>query len=101
MTTSHVLFQRSSMSEKLASAPKVLIVRNQQTTGPLWVFSLQQQKLNVVLESVPQRAIQRCEADAPDLIVLDISLPDEATLPLLRSLRTEVISPIILLTPAR
>jgi two-component system, OmpR family, KDP operon response regulator KdpE len=89
------------MPEKLSPAPKVLIVSNQQTTGPLWVFSLQQQKMNVVLESDPQRAIQRCETDAPDLIVLDISLADEGTLPLLKALRTEVVSPIILLTPAR
>ena len=34
------------MAEKLGLVPKVLIVSNQQTTGPLWVFSLQQQKLN-------------------------------------------------------
>ncbi|MGE5250224.1 MAG: response regulator transcription factor [Bacteroidota bacterium] len=89
------------MPEKLSPAPKVLIVSNQQTTGPLWVFSLQQQQMNVVLESDPQRALQRCETDAPDLIVMDISLADEATMPLLKALRAEVISPIILLTPAR
>jgi len=33
------------VTEKLELVPKVLIVSNQQTTGPLWVFSLQQQKL--------------------------------------------------------
>ena len=59
------------MSERISRAPKVLIVSNQQTTGPLWVFSLQQQKLNVLLESNPAQAVRRCELDAPDLIILD------------------------------
>jgi DNA-binding response OmpR family regulator len=89
------------MAEKLATAPKVMIVSNQQTTGPLWVFSLQQQQMNVVLESDPGRALQRCEAEAPDLIVLDMSLSEELTLQLVRTLRAEMVAPILLLTPVR
>ena len=64
------------MSEKLSRAPKVLIVSNQQTTGPLWVFSLQQQQLNVLLESDPTQTPQRCEAESPDLIILDAEKPE-------------------------
>jgi DNA-binding response OmpR family regulator len=89
------------MSEKLGRAPKVLIVSNQQTTGPLWVFSLQQQKLNVLLEADPTHTLQRCEAESPDLIILDINLPESQTLDLLKSLRTEFLTPILLLTPGR
>jgi CheY-like chemotaxis protein len=89
------------MTEKLAAAPKVLIVSNQQTTGPLWVFSLQQQKLQVVLEPDPSNTIQRWEKEIPDLIILDINLPESSTLELIRFLRAETIIPIILLTPAR
>ena len=89
------------MSEKLGRAPKVLVVSNQQTTGPLWVFSLQQQKLNVLLEADPAHALQRCEAEAPDLIILDISLPEAGMLELVRSLRAEILNPILLLTPVR
>ena len=58
------------MTEKLGSAPKVLIVSNQQTTGPLWVFSLQQQKLHVMLESEPSNTLARWEKEIPDLIIL-------------------------------
>ncbi len=89
------------MSEKLGRTPKVLVVSNQQTTGPLWVFSLQQQKLNVLFEAEPTNTLQRCEMDAPDLIILDINLPEAITLDLIRKLRVELLTPILLLTPVR
>lgn len=89
------------MAEKLQSTPKVLIVSNQQTTGPLWVFSLQQQNLNVALESDPANTLARWEMEIPDLVILDISLPEDATLELIRELRAETLTPIVLLTPVR
>jgi two-component system, OmpR family, response regulator MtrA len=89
------------MAEKLGLTPKVLIVSNQQTTGPLWVFSLQQQHLNVALESDPSHTVARWEKENPDLIILDISLPEETTLELIRDLRAETLTPIVLLTPVR
>lgn len=88
------------MTNKVELTPKVLIVSNQQTTGPLWVFSLQQQKLNVALEAVPANTLARCEAESPDLIILDTSLPEEQTLELIRNLRAEMLTPILLLTPS-
>jgi len=89
------------MTEKIVLGPRVLIVSNQQTTGPLWVFSLQQQDLYVVLEPDPMNTLARCEKEAPDLIILDINLSESQTLELIKSLRTEMVTPIILLTPAR
>jgi len=89
------------MPEKLGRAPKVLVVSNQQTTGPLWVFSLQQQKLNVLLEADPTHAVQRCEIESPDLIILDIHLPEAQMLELIESLRAEILNPILMLTPVR
>lgn len=88
------------MPEKLGSAPKVLIVSDRSTTGPLWVFSLQQQKLNVVLEPNPSNALARWEKEIPDMIVLDLSLPKLSTLELIQSLRAEMLIPILLLAPA-
>jgi DNA-binding response OmpR family regulator len=89
------------MMEKSGFTPKVLIVSNQQTTGPLWVFSLQQQKLNVVLEAVPANTLVRCESESPDLIILDTNLSEAQTLELIHSLRAEMLTPIMLLTSAR
>ena len=88
------------MPEKLVSAPKVLIVSNKQNTGPLWVFSLQQQKLTAVMEPNPSNALQRWEKEVPDLILLDLNLPNVSTLELIRSLRREMLIPILLLTSA-
>lgn len=89
------------MPEKLVLGPRVLIVSNQQTTGPLWVFSLQQQSLYVVLESDPSKTLQRCEMETPDLVILDINLPEAQTVDLIKSLRAEMVTPILLLTPPR
>jgi DNA-binding response OmpR family regulator len=89
------------MAEKLVLGPRVLIVSNQQTTGPLWVFSLQQQNLHVMLEADPSKTLQRSEMETPDLIILDISLPEAQTIDLIKSLRAEMTTPILLLTPPR
>ena len=89
------------MAEKLVLGPRVLIVSNQQTTGPLWVFSLQQQNLHVMLEADPTKTLQRCEMETPDLIILDINLPEAQTVDLIRGLRGEMVTPVLLLTPPR
>lgn len=89
------------MANKSGLTPKVLIVSNQQTTGPLWVFSLQQQNLNVLLEALPSNTLARWEAESPDLIILDINLGEEQTLELIQSLRAEMLTPILLLSPTR
>src|SRR4030095_9493096 len=89
------------MADKLVLGPRVLIASNQQTTGPLWVFSLQQQSLHVVLESDPAKTLQRCEMETPDLVILDINLPEAQMLDLIKSLRAEMVTPIIFLTPSR
>jgi two-component system response regulator MtrA len=87
--------------EKAITGPRVLIVSNQQTTGPLWVFSLQQQSLHVMLEPDPAKTLQRCEMETPDLLILDINLPEAQTVDLIKSLRAEMVTPILLLTPPR
>jgi len=89
------------MTEKMIPGPRVLIVSNQQTTGPLWAFSLQQQSLHVALEPDPLNALRRCETEHPDLIILDINLSETQTIDLVNSLRVEMVTPILLLTPPR
>jgi len=84
--------------EKLGLTQKVLIVSNHQTTGPLWVFTLQQQKLDVVLEAVPGNVFQRWSEEIPDLIILDINWPQTLTVELVKKLRAETMVPILILT---
>ena len=87
------------MPEKLGPSPKVLIVSNRRITGPLWVFNLQQDKLNVVLETNPANALARWEKELPDLIVLDTDLGEAPALELIKGLRAEALTPILLLVP--
>lgn len=90
------------MANTIGSTPKVLVVSNQQTTGPLWVFSLQQlQQLDVILEPVPANTIVRWESETPDLVILDINLPETHILELVEKLREETIVPVLLLTASR
>jgi len=87
------------MAEKLGlMLPKILVICNQQTTKTLWKIDLQQEKLNVVLESIPANTVQRWEKEIPDLILLDLDLSEDALLELIKGLRAETLVPILLLT---
>lgn len=82
-----------------AHSAKVMVISNQRTTGPLWVLSLQEQEhLDVVLEPVPANSLHRWAAEIPDLILLDVNLPQSITLELIKSLRFETAVPILMLT---
>lgn len=89
------------MPEKLGRIPKILLVSNQQTTGPLWAFSLQQHKIHVVLEPVPANTLKRWTEESPDLIILDVNLEEAVALDIIRCLRDETVTPILLLFAAR
>jgi len=81
--------------------PKVLVVCKCPDTGPVWAFSLQQRQFQVVLETSPANAIQRWEQEIPDMIILDTDGSDSILLSLLKDLRQETSTPIILLTSRR
>lgn len=81
---------------------KVLVVSNQGKTGSGWVTNLQQgQQLAVVLETVPANAVIRWEAEYPDLVVLDVSLPKSQIFKLVGELRAQTVVPILLLTTSQ
>jgi DNA-binding response OmpR family regulator len=81
--------------------PKVLVVSNSLTTGPLWAFSLQERKFDVIMEPNPGKLLRRWAEEAPNLIVLDFSAQDRPVLNMVRSLREESVVPVILLTSAK
>jgi len=87
------------VAQMLKQAPKVLIVSNQQTTtGALSTFSLQQQKYSVVSEPTAANAVERWAQEQPDLIILDINFPKDLILQLVKALREETVTPIVLIT---
>ena len=83
------------------AVPKVLVICRCPDTGPVWAFSLQQRQFQVALENAPAKAIQRWAMEVPDMIVLDADNTDGTFISLIKDLRRETSTPIILLTPRR
>lgn len=78
-------------------AQRILVISNKPAPGLLWVHSLRQQKIDVILEQDPPNAFDRWAKEIPDLIVIDLDLPVGQILYLVKSLRRESIMPILVL----
>lgn len=87
------------MAEILKQTPKILLVSNQRSTGPLWVMSLEQQlHVQVIFEPKPTHTIKRWAEEIPDLILLDLNLDETTQLELIKHYRFETSIPILLFT---
>ena len=62
------------------------------------MYTLQQQKIDVVLEHNPSQALERWAKEIPDLILIDINLPTVRVIHLVKQLRNETVIPILVLT---
>jgi DNA-binding response OmpR family regulator len=82
----------------MSFTPKVLVVSNSMTTGPLWAFSLQEQNFDVVMEQNPTKMLRRWAEEVPNLIVVDINTSEPTLLSMIRSLREESVVPVLFLT---
>jgi len=82
----------------MSFTPKVLVVSNSMTTGPLWAFSLQEQNFDVVMEQNPTKMLRRWAEEIPNLIVVDINTSEPTLLSMIRSLREESVVPVLFLT---
>jgi DNA-binding response OmpR family regulator len=78
--------------------PKLLIVSNSLKTGPLWAYTLQENKFDVILENDPPRALRRWTEESPNLVLFDINDPGSVVLSIIRNLREESNVPVLLLT---
>jgi len=87
------------MVASMAFIPKILVVSYLQGTSPLWGSNLTQ-RLNIILETNPARAIQRWAEILPDLVVFDID-SETLAIELITKLRDESVIPVILLSSTR
>ena len=81
--------------------PKILVVDDEPDVVELVGFNLQAAGYTVITAADGAKAIKRARQDLPDLIVLDVMLPDVDGLEACRTLRREAATaaiPIILLT---
>lgn len=77
---------------------KALIVDDDRVLADLVAFTLQREGFQVVKAYNGEMALQRWRADRPELVVLDVNLPDIDGFALCRQMRQEADTPIVMLT---
>lgn len=77
---------------------KILVVDDDRVLAEIMVFTLQRAGFEVIQAYDGATARRRWRQDEPDLIVLDVNLPDASGFELCREIRQESDVPIILLT---
>jgi DNA-binding response OmpR family regulator len=81
--------------------PKILVISNIQTTSPLWAFNSTRMQLKIILETEPANALRSWVEKTPDIVVFDLAVENPAAIELIRKLRHEAATPILLLTSNR
>lgn len=76
--------------------PKILILGSAQALLPYWASAFPQSHWHLTVENELAN-LTRCLEERPDLLVIDIELPEPEMLNLIRNLRTEAVIPILLL----
>jgi DNA-binding response OmpR family regulator len=82
-------------------APKLLVVSSSLKTGPLWAYTLQENKFDVILENEPARTLRRWSEESPNLVLFDVNDPGTLILSIIRLLREESNVPVLLLTSVK
>lgn len=77
---------------------KALIVDDDRVLADLVAFTLQREGFQVLKAYSGEAALNFWAADRPDLVVLDVNLPDTDGFALCRQMRREADTPIIMLT---
>lgn len=79
--------------------PQILMISGQHgATAALTSFSLQQEKYGVIVEPKAANSVKRWAEVKPSLIIFDLSFPKNLLLQLVRALREETVTPIVVLT---
>lgn len=83
----------------MSEAPgKILIVEDDQNTAKLIATYLQRDGFTVLIESDGKKGLQTAQEQNPNLIILDLMLPNIDGLEICRRLRSESEVPILMLT---
>lgn len=95
-----MILANSQVKSKKGESPTILVLSNRPETGPMWVYSMQRKNWTVAFESSFDKAINRLREQIPDLILIDTQKPNENVIALVRELRAETMTPILLLSHA-
>ena len=80
------------------SAGKILLVEDEESLAESIRYSLEREGFTVSVAGNGRSAIERFRADDPDLIVLDLMLPELPGLDVCRMIRQESTVPIVMVT---
>ena len=83
-----------------ANVSKIFVVCDQNDTAPVWAYILRQRRLNALLETSFEKAIDRWSTEISDLIVVDIDVTRQNPWHLCRKFREVSVAPILLFLPA-
>jgi len=79
---------------------KVFVVCDRRDTAPVWGYILKQQGLTVILETSPDRAVDRWTTEISDLVVIDTDVTRGDRMELYGRFRAVSVAPILLFLPA-
>ena len=80
------------------AGPRILVVEDDEETRAAIVRVLRAQGYGIVEAPDGRTAVERWEARRPDLVLLDLGLPDVDGLQLIRRIRREAATPILILS---
>jgi DNA-binding response OmpR family regulator len=81
-----------------ASTPAILVVEDEQTLRDMLVYNLKREGYRVLSTADGYEAVKLAYAERPDLIILDIMLPGLNGFDVCRSVRKQLITPILMLS---
>ena len=77
---------------------KILVVEDDRNLQDTLAYNLKHEHYNVILASDGVEAIETARKEKPDLMILDLMLPEQSGLEVCRILRKEMTLPILMLT---
>lgn len=83
------------MSER---PPRILLVEDEEALAESVRYSLEREGFEVVIAADGRRAIERFRTSDPDIVVLDLMLPEMSGLDVCRTIRADSTVPIIMVT---
>jgi two-component system response regulator RegX3 len=82
----------------MASKPKILIVEDEQAISEPLAENLEREGLSTVVASNAAQAMDLFERESPDLVLLDLGLPDRDGRDVARDIRGRSAVPVVMLT---
>ncbi|MGZ8565703.1 MAG: response regulator [Actinomycetota bacterium] len=80
------------------ATPRILLVEDEPSLAESVRYSLEREGFGVTVATDGRRAVERFRADLPDLVILDLMLPEMSGLDVCRMIRAESTVPIIVVT---